>query len=167
MGSAHRYIVPVAHVDIRVGCTAESHRCLRYRPEHRLHIGRRTGDDLEDVGGGRLTLQRRLGGVACGADLRLGTPALGDVAVDQDEAAAGNCVAAYFDHCPIGPRALKPQLAIRVFEAAGELGFDVLRAKFAAFGQQAEVVGIGRAFGKLCLGQPDDLLKVAVPRGQA
>src|SRR5712664_778501 len=31
MGSAHRYIVPVAHVDIRVGRTAEPHRCLRYR----------------------------------------------------------------------------------------------------------------------------------------
>ena len=65
------HLVAIAQVDDRVGRAAEAHCRLDNRIEHRLHVGRRTGDDLQDVGRGRLPLQRRLGGIARGADLRL------------------------------------------------------------------------------------------------
>ena len=113
MGGAQRFVA-VAQMDDGVGRAAESHRRLGDRLEHRLHVGRRTGDDLQDVGRGRLPLQRRLGGVARGADRRLRPPALGDVAVDQHEAATRHGVAAHFDHRPVGARALEPQLAVGV-----------------------------------------------------
>jgi hypothetical protein len=36
-------------------------RAVHNRLEYRLHVRRRTGDDLQDIGGGRLSLQRFLG----------------------------------------------------------------------------------------------------------
>ena len=82
------HAVSVTQLDHRVSRATEAYGRLDDCSSTGCTSVRRTGDDLQDVGGGRLPLQRRLGGVACGADLRLGLPALGDVAVDQDEAAA-------------------------------------------------------------------------------
>ena len=37
---------------------AKAHRVLQHRMEHRLKLARRTGDDLQHLGGGGLLLER-------------------------------------------------------------------------------------------------------------
>ena len=106
------------------------------------------------------------GGVAGRADLGLRPLALGDVAVDQHEAAIGHRVAANLDDPAIWSRALEAQFLVGVFEAAAEFRLDVVGAELAAFGEDAEVVGIARALGQKRVGQVEQLLEIAVPRGQ-
>ena len=64
---------------------------------------------LDQTGLGRLQVaQRLLGGVARRADLGLGALALGDVRVDQDEAAVRYGVAADLDNPPVRAGAFEP-----------------------------------------------------------
>ena len=89
-----------------------------------------------------------------GTDRHFRPPALGDVAIDQDEAATWYGVAPHFDHRAVGARALKPQLAISVLEPAGQLGFDVAGAELASLGQHAKIVSIRRPCRQDCLAEP-------------
>ena len=75
---------------------------------------------LDQTGLRRLQVaQGRLGGVARRADLGLRPLALGDVAVDQHEAAVRHRVAPHFDDPAVRPGALEAQFLVGVFEHGG------------------------------------------------
>ena len=57
MGGDHEFIA-LAQRDERVDGAAEAPRRRGHGVEHRLHVGRRLRDDLQDLGAGRLLLQR-------------------------------------------------------------------------------------------------------------
>ena len=122
---------------------------------------------LDQAGLRRLQLaQRRLGGVARRADRFLGALALGDVGVDQHEAAAGHRVAAHLDDPAVGPRALEAHLPSGIFDGAAQLRFEIGRV-LAAVGEIAEILGIARPPREEGVRQIEDLLEIAVPRGKA
>src|SRR6516162_4473900 len=89
-------------------------------------------------------LQGALGGVARGADLDLCTLSLGDRGVIDYKAAAGHRIPAHLDDAPVGPRVLGAQFLADRLKAATQLRLDVGIAKFAAPGEKADVVGVGR-----------------------
>src|SRR5690242_16355079 len=89
-------------------------------------------------------LQRLFGGVARRTDLGLGALSLGDIAVNDHEAAIGHRIAAYLDDASIGPGVLEAQFLADRIEAATQLRLNVGIAELAASGEEADVVGIAR-----------------------
>src|SRR5262245_38358152 len=88
---------------------AETLRSLCNGVQYWLHIGRRARDDLQDLGCGSLTFQRRFRRVTRGTDFRFGAFAKRYVTVDQHEAATRHSISPYLDHRAIGPRAFEPK----------------------------------------------------------
>src|SRR5215831_17210422 len=66
---------------------------------------------------------------------------VGDVGVDQHEAAAGNRIPTHLDDAAIGPRALDAQLLPGVFVGAAQLSFEIGRV-IAPISKIAEELGI-------------------------
>src|SRR5215831_16163278 len=111
--------------------------------------------------------QRGLGGVSCGADRLLGPFALGDVGVDQHEAAARHRAAANFNDAPVRSGALEAQFPVGVLKTPVQFPFDVVGPELAAFDKNANIFDIGRAFCDHLIGQVQDRLEIAVPRNKA
>jgi hypothetical protein len=109
--------------------------------------------------------ERRLGGVARGADLGLGALPLGNVAEHQDKAATRDRIATDLDDLPVRPGALEPRLAPAVLDPLAEFGLHI--TVLAALGEIAEIFGKGRALRQERVRQVQDLLEIHVPGGEA
>ena len=96
----------------------------------------------------------------------LGALALGDVGIDQHEAAARYRVPAHLDDAAVGPRALEAHLPPGVFDGAAQLRFEIGRV-LAAVSEIAEILGIARPPREEGVRQIEHLLEIAVPRGKA
>ena len=110
--------------------------------------------------------QRGFGGVPRRADLLLRTLTLGDVAVDQDKAAARHGIAPDLDDPPVRARPLEAHFPLRIFNVAAHLRLKIGRAIFAAIGEIAEVLRKARPTAEEGVRQIEHLLKITVPRGK-
>ncbi len=110
--------------------------------------------------------ERPLGGVAGGMDLGLGALALGDVAVDQHKAADRHRVVPHLDDPPIGAGALGRPLGADDFGQPAHFRLDIDRTVLAMRGKITDILGKVRTLGQHLVGQVEDLLEIAVPRGE-
>src|SRR5262245_28684589 len=156
-------LVPLTHVDVRVGRATEANRSLDYRIKHRLHVGWRTRDDFEDVGSRRLPLQRRFGVVARSRDCILRPFALGDVAVNYDRPASWDGIAAHLDRPSIRPGALGRPSLRDALAIANHLLVRIAMSNFPALGQQADVVVKTGTAGQEGIGYVKQLLEITIP----
>jgi len=76
-----------------------------------------------------------LGGIPSRPDLGLRALALGNIAVDENEAAIRNRIPADLDDSPVRPRPLLTKLLIGIFQTAAHFRLDVLCPKLAALGE--------------------------------
>src|SRR5262249_38165144 len=123
---------------------------------------------MNQIGLRRLQLAERLFGSLAGSmDFGLGPLTLGDVAINDDNPAAGHRIAPGFNNSAIGPDALETQLPLRILDAAAQLRFEVGRAELAALGKITEEIGKTWAFAEKRLRQLEQLLEIRVPGGEA
>src|SRR5215472_12138214 len=111
--------------------------------------------------------QCRLGRVPRRLDRFLGTFPLGNVCVDQHEAAARHRVPAHLDDPPVRAGALEAHLPAGIFDAAPQFGFELGRTVLAARREIAEILGEARPAGQEGVGQIEHFLEIAVPRREA
>jgi hypothetical protein len=110
--------------------------------------------------------QGRLGGVARGVDLGLGPLALGDVAVDQHEPAAGYGIIADLDDPAVRPGTFDRALCADHAGHPTHLRIDIGGPELAALGEIAGIIGIARTPLHEGIGEVEDLLEIQVPGRQ-
>src|SRR5215471_17480717 len=111
--------------------------------------------------------QRGLGCVSRRSDGLLSALALGDVGINQDEAAARHGIATHLNDAAVGPRALVAHLQPGVVDRAAELRFEIGRDELAPISEIAEILGTSRPSSEEGLRELNQLLEIAVPRSKS
>jgi hypothetical protein len=107
-----------------------------------------------------------LGSVARRANGFFGLLPLGNICIDQNEAATGHRIPAHFDDAAIGSRPLEPQLPACIVESAAQFRLEIGRV-LAARGEVPEILDIARPLSEEGVGQIEYLLEIAIPRNKS